>query len=239
MQLLHEACQRGVAAVVVTHDAQLASWADRVMFLRDGRVTGQTAPPAGPGVAAHDRGSGREHGHCHEPPDLAGAGHGSLVARRAVIRWAWRLSRREWRQQILVVALLAVAVAGTIVGVAAAASAPADLNAATHGTASSAGSSCQAPIRTWPPTSPRSAAAQDGPGRGDRERKAVAVPGSVRHRRPAGAGPGRPLRAPDAGAGVRALSPRAGRGRGDQRGGRPSSACGPAARGRWTAGRCA
>ncbi len=72
-----------------------------------------------------------------EPPDLAGAGHGSLVARRAVIRWAWRLSRREWRQQILVVALLAVAVAGTIVGVAAAASAPADLNMATHGTASS------------------------------------------------------------------------------------------------------
>jgi putative ABC transport system ATP-binding protein len=42
------ACQRGVAAVVVTHDAQLAAWADRVVFLRDGRVTDQTAPPAGP-----------------------------------------------------------------------------------------------------------------------------------------------------------------------------------------------
>jgi putative ABC transport system ATP-binding protein len=37
-----------VAAVVVTHDAQLASWADRVVFLRDGRVVDQTAPPAGP-----------------------------------------------------------------------------------------------------------------------------------------------------------------------------------------------
>ena len=48
MRLLHEACQRGVAAVVVTHDAQLASWADRVVFLRDGRVTGQTTPPPGP-----------------------------------------------------------------------------------------------------------------------------------------------------------------------------------------------
>lgn len=72
-----------------------------------------------------------------ELPALGGAGHGSLVARRAVIRWAWRLSRREWRQQILVVALLTVAVAGTIVGVAAAASAPVDLNMATHGTASS------------------------------------------------------------------------------------------------------
>jgi putative ABC transport system ATP-binding protein len=48
MRLVHAACKRGVAAVVVTHDAQLASWADRVVFLRDGRVTDQTAPPLGP-----------------------------------------------------------------------------------------------------------------------------------------------------------------------------------------------
>jgi putative ABC transport system ATP-binding protein len=48
MRLLHSACKRGVAAVVVTHDAQLASWADRVLFLRDGRVTDQTAPLPGP-----------------------------------------------------------------------------------------------------------------------------------------------------------------------------------------------
>jgi putative ABC transport system ATP-binding protein len=48
MRLLHAACKRGVAAVVVTHDAQLASWADRVVFLRDGRVTDQTAPAPGP-----------------------------------------------------------------------------------------------------------------------------------------------------------------------------------------------
>ena len=39
---------RGVAGVVVTHDAQLASWADRIVFLRDGRVVDQTAPLAGP-----------------------------------------------------------------------------------------------------------------------------------------------------------------------------------------------
>ena len=39
------------------------------------------------------------------------AGDGGLPARRAVVRWAWRLFRREWRQQILVLALLAVAVA--------------------------------------------------------------------------------------------------------------------------------
>ena len=48
MRLIHAACKRGVAAVVVTHDAQLASWADRVIFLRDGRVTDQTTPAPGP-----------------------------------------------------------------------------------------------------------------------------------------------------------------------------------------------
>ena len=48
MRLMHAACKRGVAAVVVTHDAQLASWADRVVFLRDGRVVDQTSPPPGP-----------------------------------------------------------------------------------------------------------------------------------------------------------------------------------------------
>jgi putative ABC transport system ATP-binding protein len=44
MRLIRVACQRGVAGVVVTHDAQLASWADRVVFLRDGRIVDQTNP---------------------------------------------------------------------------------------------------------------------------------------------------------------------------------------------------
>jgi putative ABC transport system ATP-binding protein len=48
MRLVRAACQRGVAGVIVTHDAQLASWADRVVFLRDGRVADQTVPPPGP-----------------------------------------------------------------------------------------------------------------------------------------------------------------------------------------------
>jgi putative ABC transport system ATP-binding protein len=48
MRLLRAACQRGVAGVVVTHEAQLASWADRIVFLRDGRVVDQTAPLPGP-----------------------------------------------------------------------------------------------------------------------------------------------------------------------------------------------
>ena len=47
MRLLRAACQRGVAGVVVTHDAQLASWADRVVFLRDGRVVDQIVGPPG------------------------------------------------------------------------------------------------------------------------------------------------------------------------------------------------
>jgi putative ABC transport system ATP-binding protein len=49
MRLVRDACKKGgMTAVVVTHDAQLASWADRVVFLRDGRVTDQTAPAPGP-----------------------------------------------------------------------------------------------------------------------------------------------------------------------------------------------
>jgi putative ABC transport system ATP-binding protein len=48
MRLIRAACQRGVAGVVVTHDAQLASWADRVVFLRDGTVVDQTRPLPGP-----------------------------------------------------------------------------------------------------------------------------------------------------------------------------------------------
>ena len=39
-----------------------------------------------------------------------------MPARRAVVRWAWRLFRREWRQQFLILALITVAVAATIVG---------------------------------------------------------------------------------------------------------------------------
>ena len=48
MRMMLAACRRGVAAVVVTHDAQLASWADRVVFLRDGRIVDQTSTAAGP-----------------------------------------------------------------------------------------------------------------------------------------------------------------------------------------------
>ena len=58
-----------------------------------------------------------------DPPLVLGTGHGGMAARRAVVRWAWRLFRREWRQQSLVLALLVVAVAATTAGLGAAANA--------------------------------------------------------------------------------------------------------------------
>jgi putative ABC transport system permease protein len=52
----------------------------------------------------------------HGRSPMAAVGGGGRPARRAVIRWAWRLYRREWRRQALVLALLIVAVAATVVG---------------------------------------------------------------------------------------------------------------------------
>ncbi len=49
---------------------------------------------------------------------------GGRPARRAMIRWAWRLFRREWRQQSLILALIIVAVAATVVGAAVATDTP-------------------------------------------------------------------------------------------------------------------
>ncbi len=48
MRLLRETCHRGAGGVVVTHEARLASWADRVVFLRDGRLVDQTGAAPGP-----------------------------------------------------------------------------------------------------------------------------------------------------------------------------------------------
>jgi len=45
---------------------------------------------------------------------LGGPRNGGFPARRAVIRWAGRMFRREWRQQLLVVTLLTVAVTAAI-----------------------------------------------------------------------------------------------------------------------------
>jgi putative ABC transport system ATP-binding protein len=50
MRTLRSACQGGAAGVVVTHDAQVAGWADRVVFLRDGAVVDQTVRLPGPEI---------------------------------------------------------------------------------------------------------------------------------------------------------------------------------------------
>ena len=48
------------------------------------------------------------------------SGNGGMAARRAVFRWGWRMYRREWRQQVLIVGLLSLAIAATVVTAAAA-----------------------------------------------------------------------------------------------------------------------
>jgi putative ABC transport system permease protein len=45
---------------------------------------------------------------------LEGSRNGGIAARRAVVRWAGRMFRREWRQQLLVLTLLTVAVTAAI-----------------------------------------------------------------------------------------------------------------------------
>jgi putative ABC transport system permease protein len=65
-----------------------------------------------------------------ERPATRRAPNGGVPARRAVIRWALRLLRREWRQQLLILALITVAVAATVVGSAVAINTPSPATAA-------------------------------------------------------------------------------------------------------------
>jgi putative ABC transport system permease protein len=51
------------------------------------------------------------------PSPLAGPRSGGIAARRAVIRWAGRMFRREWRQQLLVLTMLTVAVTAAIASI--------------------------------------------------------------------------------------------------------------------------
>jgi putative ABC transport system ATP-binding protein len=48
LRLLRDHCNSGGVGLLVTHDARLAAWADRVIFLRDGRIVDETETPAGP-----------------------------------------------------------------------------------------------------------------------------------------------------------------------------------------------
>jgi putative ABC transport system permease protein len=62
-----------------------------------------------------------------------------VPARRAVVRWAIRLLRREWRQQLLILALITVAVGATVVAATVATNTPAPV-AGVLGTAQDAAS---------------------------------------------------------------------------------------------------
>jgi len=48
LRLLRDRVDAGAAGVLVTHEARHAAWADRVVFLRDGRITDQTGSPSAP-----------------------------------------------------------------------------------------------------------------------------------------------------------------------------------------------
>jgi len=65
--------------------------------------------------------------------------NGGVPARRAVVRWALRLLRREWRQQLLILALITVAVGATVVAATVATNTPAPI-AGVLGTAQDAAS---------------------------------------------------------------------------------------------------
>ena len=54
MRLLRAHCDRGGTAILVTHDAAHAAWADRVVFLRDGRLVDEARSASTPDVTPDD-----------------------------------------------------------------------------------------------------------------------------------------------------------------------------------------
>src|SRR5262249_60802947 len=84
------------------------------------RADHRSDPDTGrPGIAAHPRPAAMS-ATLAARPTVHGPAGGGVAARRAVTRWAWRLLRREWRQQALGVALLALTGAAAALSVAAA-----------------------------------------------------------------------------------------------------------------------
>jgi putative ABC transport system permease protein len=107
-------------------------------------------------------------------PAVAGTRNGGVPARRAVIRWAWRMFRREWRQQLLVLALIVVALAATVVGAAVATNTPPSAGAG-FGTAQD-----MAQFPGGPHLASQIAALQQRFGRVDViENQTIAIPGSI------------------------------------------------------------
>ncbi|WP_025274934.1 ABC transporter ATP-binding protein [Haloglycomyces albus] len=44
LDVIKSRCERGASGIVVTHDARAAAWADRILFLRDGRIVDSSEP---------------------------------------------------------------------------------------------------------------------------------------------------------------------------------------------------
>jgi len=108
-------------------------------------------------------------------PAQAGPDNGGVPARRAVMRWAWRLFRREWRQQLLILALITVSVGAVVIGAAVATTTPPAANAG-FGTAQDL-ATFQAPD---PQLAGEIASLQNRFGRADViENQAMAIPGSI------------------------------------------------------------
>ena len=109
-----------------------------------------------------------------ERPASAGTSNGGVPARRAVIRWSWRMFRREWRQQLLVLTLIVVALAATVVGAAVATNTPPPSGAG-FGTAQD-----MATFPGGPQLASQIAALEQRFGRVDViENQTVAIPGSI------------------------------------------------------------
>ena len=104
MRLLRDITRRGAAAVVVTHE-------------RAARVVGR------PGRVPARRAARRSDGEAGRPGVVARTAAGARVRQEVkpgagLVRWAWRMFRKEWRQQLLVLGLLTVAVAAAVAGTA-------------------------------------------------------------------------------------------------------------------------
>jgi len=96
-------------------------------------------------------------------PPLALRPNGGAPARRAMRRWAWRLFRREWRQQLLIFALITVAVAATVVGAGIATNTSAPPNATLGGASYAVTLPGSAPNLSATITTITSEAARSGP----------------------------------------------------------------------------
>ncbi|MEO3827223.1 ABC transporter ATP-binding protein [Actinomadura sp. B10D3] len=48
MRVLRGRCDAGASCLMVTHESRHAAWADRIVFLRDGRIVDATPAPSGP-----------------------------------------------------------------------------------------------------------------------------------------------------------------------------------------------